>query len=166
MWRSESSCPGSLSSRQLLRAPRDQRDVAAAGLLGRAVALVDPQAVERPALLAELADALRESGDIDRAAAAVGELEAVAESRRDRTLEALALVCRHRVLLMTSSTFDAARLEQEAIGATEVFEQAGDERLLAKVWELRGVEAWFQCRAGVAELRMPTLKARRVADHQ
>ena len=88
---------------------------------------------------------------MERAAAVVGELEAVAETRRDRTLEALALVCRHRLVLMTSSTFDAQRLEQEAIGATEVFEQAGDERLLAKVWELRGVEAWFQCRAGVAE---------------
>jgi len=151
----ESSSLAARAAERLARAGRNAYlggdAPAAAGLLGRAVALVDPQAVERPALLAELADALRESGDIDRAAAAVGELEAVAESRRDRTLEALALVCRHRVLLMTSSTFDAARLEQEAIGATEVFEQAGDERLLAKVWELRGVEAWFQCRAGVAE---------------
>jgi DNA-binding SARP family transcriptional activator len=123
---------------------------AAAGLLGRAVALVEPRAAERPALLAELADALRESGDLERASAVVGELEAVAESRRDRVIEALALVCRHRLLLMTSP-FDVERLEQEAIAATEVFENEDDDRLLAKVWELRAVEAWFRCRAGTAE---------------
>ncbi|MFN2627375.1 MAG: BTAD domain-containing putative transcriptional regulator [Gaiellaceae bacterium] len=142
-------------------------DVAAAvGLLTRAVALLGPTARERVALLAELVEALRESGDFPRAELVLGELTAAAAEQGDRVLRAYAVVSRHRLRLKTSAGPDAESFEREALDAVAAFEEADDDRLLAKAWELLAVESWFHCRAGDAEraLAKAIEHARRAGD--
>ena len=138
---------------------------AAVGLLSRAAALLEPGAAGRVELLADLGEALRETGDFDRAETVLEEVIETASAAEDRVLEARAQVIRLRLRLLTDPevTEDVVR---EAEGLVATFEQAGDDRLLAKVWELLAWAPWFRCRAAATAeaLRRAIEHARRAGD--
>jgi predicted ATPase/class 3 adenylate cyclase len=126
-------------------------DMGAAGsLLSRAQSLLEPRAPGRAQLLADLGEALRETGDFDRAENVLAEVIESASAADDRVLEARALLIRLRLRLLT----DPAASEdvvQEGRQLVETFEEAGDERLLAKAWELLAWAPWFRCRAAATD---------------
>ncbi len=138
---------------------------AAVGLLSRAVALLEPGAAGRVELLADLGEALRETGDFDQAETVLDEVIQSASAVGDRVLEARAGVIRLRLRLLTETgvTEEVAR---EAESLVTTFEQAGDDRLLAKVWELLAWAPWFRCRAAatVEALERAIEYARRAGD--
>jgi tetratricopeptide (TPR) repeat protein len=119
---------------------------AAVGLLSRAAALLEPGAAGRVELLADLGEALRETGDFERAESVLAEVIESTAAAGDRVLEARAEVIRLRLRLLTETgvTEDVVR---EAESLVQTFEEAGDDRLLAKVWELLAWAPWFRCRA-------------------
>jgi predicted ATPase/DNA-binding SARP family transcriptional activator len=138
---------------------------AAVGLLSRAAAMLEPGAAGRVELLADLGEALRETGDFERAETVLAEVIESASAAGDRVLEARAEVIRFRLRLLTEigATEEVVR---EAESLVETFEQAGDDRLLAKVWELLAWAPWFRCRAGatVEALERAIDYARRAGD--
>jgi class 3 adenylate cyclase len=138
---------------------------AAVGLLARAAALLEPGAAGRVELLADLGEALRETGDFERAEAVLDEVIETASAAGDRVLEARALVTRLRLRLLTDPEV-TEQVVREAEPLVEIFEQVGDERLLAKVWELLAWAPWFRCRAAATDeaLRRAIEYARRAGD--
>jgi predicted ATPase/DNA-binding SARP family transcriptional activator len=138
---------------------------AAVGLLSRAADLLEPAAAGRVELLADLGEALRETGDFDRAETVLGEVIESAAAAGDRVLEARAEVIRLRLRLLTE-TGVTEEVVREAETLVQTFEQAGDDRLLAKVWELLAWAPWFRCRAGatVEALERAIDYARRAGD--
>jgi DNA-binding SARP family transcriptional activator len=138
---------------------------AAVGLLSRAAELLEPGAAGRVELLADLAEALRETGDFDRAESVLEEVIQTASAAEDRVLEARALVIRLRLRLLTDPEV-TEEVVREAESLVPTFEQAGDDRLLAKVWELLAWAPWFRCRAGatVEALERAIDYARRAGD--
>ena len=137
----------------------------AASLLARAVALLEPGAAGRAQLLADLGEALRETGDFERAESVLDEVIQTASADGDRLLEARALLIRLRLRLQT----DPAASEEvvhEGERLVETFEEAGDERLLAKAWELLAWAPWFRCRAAATDeaLQRAIDYARRAGD--
>ena len=124
---------------------------AARSLLGRAAALLPVDEPHRLALLADLGDALRESGDFERAGAVL--LEAVERARSSGHVaaecHALAVHARMRLQVDTSTSTNAVLAEVDR--AIEVFERLGDERGLARAWVVRAWVPWFRCRAAAAE---------------
>jgi len=119
---------------------------AAAGLLSRAADLLPAGAAGRAELLADLGEAFRETGDFERAEAALAEVIESASAAEDRVLEGRALVIRLRLRLLTDPEM-TEEVVRETERLVETFEEAGDERLLAKAWELLAWAPWFRCRA-------------------
>jgi predicted ATPase/DNA-binding SARP family transcriptional activator len=138
---------------------------AAVGLLSRASALLEPGAAGRVELLADLGEALRETGDFERAEAVLDEVIQGASEAGDRVLEARALVIRLRLRLLTDPEV-TEEVVREAGQLVKTFEEAGDDRLLAKVWELLAWAPWFRCRAAstVEALERAIEHARRAGD--
>jgi DNA-binding SARP family transcriptional activator len=138
---------------------------AAVGLLSRAAALLEPGAAGRVELLADLGEALRETGDFERAETVLAEVIESAAAAGDRVLEARAEVIRLRLRLLTE-TGVTEEVVREAESLVQTFEEAGDDRLLAKVWELLAWAPWFRCRAGatVEALEQAIDYARRAGD--
>jgi predicted ATPase len=138
---------------------------AAVGLLSRAAALLEPGAAGRVELLADLGEALRETGDFERAETVLAEVIESAAAAGDRVLEARAEVIRLRLRLLTE-TGVTEEVVREAESLVQTFEEAGDDRLLAKVWELLAWAPWFRCRAGatVEALERAIDYARRAGD--
>ncbi|HET6641768.1 MAG TPA: BTAD domain-containing putative transcriptional regulator, partial [Gaiellaceae bacterium] len=138
---------------------------AAVGLLSRASALLEPGAAGRVELLADLGEALRETGDFERAEEVLEEVIQRAAADGDQVLEARANVIRLRLRLLTDPqlTKDVVR---EAEPLVKTFEEAGDDRLLAKAWELLAWAPWFRCRAAatVEALERAIDHARRAGD--
>ena len=86
-------------------------------------------------LLADLGEALRETGEFDRAESVLEEVIQTASAAGDDVLEARARVIRLRLRLLTDPEVTEEVVRQaEPLIAT--FEQVGDDRLLAKAWEL------------------------------
>ncbi len=138
---------------------------AAAGLLSRAADLLEPGAAGRAELLADLGEALRETGEFDRAESVLEEVIQTASAAGDDVLEARAVVIRLRLRLLTDPEVTEEVVRQaEPLIAT--FEQAGDDRLLAKAWELLAWAPWFHCRAAatVDALERAIEHARRAGD--
>jgi DNA-binding SARP family transcriptional activator len=138
---------------------------AAVGLLSRAAALLEPGAAGRVELLADLGEALRETGDFERAETVLAEVIESAAAAGDQVLEARAKVIRLRLRLLTE-TGVTEEVVREAESLVQTFEQAGDDRLLAKVWELLAWAPWFRGRAGatVEALERAIDYARRAGD--
>jgi predicted ATPase len=140
---------------------------AAVSLLSRAVDLLEPGAAGRVELLADLGEALRETGDFERAAAVLGEVVETASATDDRLLAARAEVSRLRLRLLTDPQV-TEQVVREAEPLVEVFEEAGDDRLLARVWELLAWAPWFRCRAAATQeaLSRAIEHARRAGDQR
>ena len=127
---------------------------AARSLLGRAAALLPADDPHRLALLADLGDALRETGDFEHAAAVL--LEAVERARATGNVaaecHAVAVRARMRLQVDTSARTNAVLAELEH--AIEVFDRLGDERGLARAWAVRSWVPWFRCQAAAAEVAL------------
>ena len=138
---------------------------AAVGLLSRASALLEPGAAGRVELLADLGEALRETGDFERAETVLEEVIQGASEAGDRVLKARALVIRLRLRLLTDPEV-TEEVVRQAEPLVKTFEEAGDDRLLAKVWELLAWAPWFRCRAAstVEALERAIEHARRAGD--
>ncbi len=137
---------------------------AAVGLLSRGAALLGPGAPDRAELLVDLGEALRETGDFDRAESVLAESADAAAG--DAALESAARVARLRLQLTTDPAIKTDELLSEAKRAVEVFVRLGDERRLAKAWELLAWVPWFRCRAAEAgqALQRAIVHARRAGD--
>ena len=138
---------------------------AAATLLSRGAALLEPGAPGRAELLADLGEALRETGDFERAESVLAEVIEAASAADDRLLEARALLIRLRLRLQTNPA-ESDEIAAEGRRLVETFEEAGDERLLAKAWEVLAWPPWFRCRAAEADeaLQRAIRYARRAGD--
>ncbi|HEY3184973.1 MAG TPA: BTAD domain-containing putative transcriptional regulator [Gaiellaceae bacterium] len=124
---------------------------ATVGFLSRAVALPDTKASVRIELLVDLGDALRERGDHARAGSVLVEAAEAASSSGDRALEAHVGIARLRLQLQTDPELKTDDVLRRAKHAVRIFDEAGDERRLAKAWELLAWVPWFRCRAADAE---------------
>jgi DNA-binding SARP family transcriptional activator len=123
----------------------------AVNLLSRAGRLMNEGAPERPELMADLAEALRETGDFTQAEEALAEVAEAATASGDRALATYAHMVRLRLQVAADPEVDTEELERDARRAVEVFEELGDERRLAKAWELLAWALWMRCQAGATE---------------
>ena len=117
----------------------ERRDMNAAGdLLGRATVLLPPDAAERRSSLLALAEALAETGELQRAEAALDEAERLAAEAGDEGGVAHAVI--QRLFLLEST--DPKRLTEDAeLGAQRSIrklEELGDDLGLARAWLLVG----------------------------
>src|ERR671931_504439 len=106
---------------------------AAANLLERAAALLEPGDPQRLALLPDLGEALVDTGDFTRAEEVLRDAEAAGDER-------LAEEGRLSLLLVRLFGADPERwaeeVERETARAIPIFEAAGDDRALAKAWRV------------------------------
>jgi DNA-binding SARP family transcriptional activator len=139
---------------------------AAVSLLSRAADLLDAHDPERLALLPELGEALRESGEYARADAVLTEAVDGARRAGDRVLEAYARIIELRMRVQTDPQLHVDELQREAERAVLVFEEAEDERRLAKAWELIAWGWWIRCQAHATDeaLERSLAYARRSGD--
>jgi tetratricopeptide (TPR) repeat protein len=124
---------------------------ATVGLLSRAVALPETKASVRIEVLVDLGDALRERGDHAKAESVLVEAAEAASSSGDRVLEAHVGIARLRLQLQTDPEIKTDDVLRRAQLAVRIFDEVGDERKLAKAWELLAWVPWFRCRAADAE---------------
>jgi class 3 adenylate cyclase/tetratricopeptide (TPR) repeat protein len=110
---------------------------AAASLLGRAAALLEPDDPSRLALLPDLGEALIDAGKFARAQKVLDDAVARAESVGDKRLAAEASLSRLLLGFFGADLegYDKA-VERETALAIPIFEAAGDERALAKAWRV------------------------------
>ena len=126
--------------------------VAAANLLGRAVAVGPTRGTDRARVLYDLGDAFAWAGQARQAFAAFEEAAEIASETGDRSLERLARIRRSATQMLTDphgKPTEAIRSEMEE--AVRFFEELGDDAALATVWtELAQIE-WMPCRYERAE---------------
>jgi ATP/maltotriose-dependent transcriptional regulator MalT len=137
-------------------------------LLVRAADALDPAAPGRLELLADLAEALRDSGAFGRAQEVAAEVAADAAAAGDRRLEAQATIIRLRSQLQTDPNVDVDAVGVEATRAVAVFETARDDARLAKTWELLAWAPWRHGQVGAVEtaLKRAIHHARRADDRR
>src|SRR5438128_1222978 len=110
---------------------------AAASLLERAAALLDPDDPHRLALLPDLGEALIDTGDFARAEAVLDDAVSRAEAAGDERLTEEARLSRLLVRYFgTDPESWAEEVERATARAIAVFEEAGDDAALAKAWRL------------------------------
>jgi class 3 adenylate cyclase/tetratricopeptide (TPR) repeat protein len=124
---------------------------AAAGLLRRAVTLLESDPVGRLELLPELGKALRYSGDAPAAGRVLTEAAGLAATTGDARLEARVAVESAFLTLYTDPEAEAAGAIGTAELAAATFAEHGDELGLAKSWNLVGVANWHLCRAAAMD---------------
>ena len=129
-------------SRALAR--HDMRAVA--NLLGRAEALLDPSDPARLGLLPDLSFALWEGGLIEEATALTSEFRTLAEDLGDAELIAYATLSHWWLLSELERPFHLAR--SDAQDAIRVFEASGNERGLARAWQVIASLEWDLGQAG------------------
>jgi DNA-binding SARP family transcriptional activator len=138
----------------------------AARLLTRAAALFEAGAPGRVELLVDLGEALREGGELEQAAVVLADAAADPGTADDAALDAQVRIGRLRLQSQVDPEIDTEELSREARHAIEVFERLGDDRRLAKAWELLAWAPWFRCRAAEADaaLERAIAYARRAGD--
>jgi tetratricopeptide (TPR) repeat protein len=109
---------------------------AAASLLTRAVALLPDAEPFRLELLPELAEALIEEGEFDRAVTVLDGAAEIAERVGDERLACRAGLERFAVDLYRSESGGSAAAISETEHAIAVFDRAGDQAGLARAWRL------------------------------
>jgi predicted ATPase/DNA-binding SARP family transcriptional activator len=134
-----------------LRAHAREDIPAEIALLSRAVELLPAHDRRRLALLPDLGEALREAGDFSRAKPILDEAERLASAAADRGLAAYARVIRLRLEMQTDPDFSVDEVEGAARDAVADLEARGDDRRLAKGWELRALLPYLRCDAQEAE---------------
>ena len=138
---------------QAAHARRDMH--AAVNLLGRAADLV-PGQPRRPALLAELGDALHASGEIERARSVLEEAASLATAAGDGHVEWLARIELAATQLDTESG-DPEAAFREGMAAIAAREPADDHDVLARAWDL--IATTHNWRSQAAEWQRASEKA-------
>jgi class 3 adenylate cyclase len=124
---------------------------AAAGLLRRAVSLLEGNPAARLELLPELSKALRYSGDAPAGGRVLTEAAELAATTRDARLEARVSVESALFSLYTDSDVEAREVIGVAEQAAVVFAQHDDQVGLARASNLVGHANWYLCRAAAME---------------
>ena len=119
---------------------------AVANLLGRAEALLDPSDPARLALLPDLSFALWEGGLTEEATVLTSEFRTLAEDLGDAELIAYATLSHWWLLSELERPFHLARSDAE--DAIQVFEASGNERGLARAWQVIASLEWDLGQAG------------------
>jgi DNA-binding SARP family transcriptional activator len=123
----------------------------AVSLLGRASGLLDPDHPARAETLAELGEALRDAGDLERAETTLSEAIEAAARSGDAAAEARALAVRWQVRLQTDPLVSFEEVAS-AIGATmDRLLELGHERGLAKAWVSLAEVPWLRGQAAASE---------------
>jgi predicted ATPase len=124
----------------------DRPDMAAGtNLLGRAVALLEPHDPRRVALLPALAFALWDTGRLEEARATIAQAEELAATLDDPVAAAHASVARWSLPKVDAERGSAW---DEVNAAIRVFESTGDERGLARAWNIVTGIHWVQGQGG------------------
>ena len=124
----------------------DRPDMAAAAnLLGRAAALLEPDEPRRLAILPTLAYALWDTGRLDESTATIAEAEQRSKAFDDQVVAADAAVARWS---LGAAASEGRSARDDADAAIRVFESAGDERGLARAWNLIAGIHWEQGQGG------------------
>jgi class 3 adenylate cyclase/tetratricopeptide (TPR) repeat protein len=119
---------------------------AAATLLRRAAALLEPADPERLEMLPELVEATGEMGDLSAAREYVDEALGLSENLADERLRAYVTLANLEWRIFAESAA-AAELFPEVERLISVLEAAGDDRGLARAWRLVSQLRLIQCRA-------------------
>jgi DNA-binding SARP family transcriptional activator len=127
---------------------------AAVALLTRAVALHEPRDRTRLELLADLGEAVRESGDYVRAEAVLADAIDSAHEAGERGREEYARLVRLRMRVQTDPTLGAADLLAGGKRAIDFFGGLADDHSLGKAWELVAWGRWLECRAAETEIAL------------
>jgi len=141
---------------------------AAVGLLVRAVELLEPSSAARAEVLTDLGEALRETGEFARARSVLHEAKEIAVANGDPAAAAHARLIELRARAQVDPAVTPDEFDRLGAEAIELFEQAGDERRLAKAWFVRAWGPWVQGRVTEAEgaLRRAIEHARRAGDER
>lgn len=123
---------------------------AAINLLSRAVSLMEARDPKRVELLVDLAEALAEGAQVDRARQVLRQAADSAEALADDRLAAHVLTGRWFVKASEGAS-DVERAEADGLRAVEVFRRHGDDLGLARAWGLVGSARWWTGRAAAAE---------------
>ena len=139
---------------------------AAVSLLGRAAALHEPQDGARLELLADLGEAVRESGDYARAEEVLAEAIESAAETGDEARGEYARLIRLRMRVQTDPGLAADDLLAGARRAIDFFGGPGDDRSLGKAWELLAWGRWLRCQAAETQeaLQRSLVHAERAGD--
>jgi class 3 adenylate cyclase/tetratricopeptide (TPR) repeat protein len=124
---------------------------AAAGLLGRAAAVLPDEDEERPWLLIRSGEARLELGEFDQAASRFDEVIDLAGRRSDTALEATARIERLRLAYVTDSAGSDTDVSSQVHAAIPVLEAATADAGLARAWRLLTLIAAAATRWGDAE---------------
>ncbi len=124
---------------------------AASKLLGRAVALLPETNSERIELQCDLAEALLDLGELERAQLVAAEAIAAAGLLGDQRLVAVANLVQLLVRFVTDSAGWSDAVTREAERAVPVLEEVGDHAGLARAWRLIGSVHGTACRYADAE---------------
>jgi class 3 adenylate cyclase len=117
---------------------------ATVNLLGRAVALLQAESVERAALLCELGVAQRWAGELELAETTFA--DAIAAASRDPRIALRAKIELAHARLFRDPAHGADELLELAEHAIPVFEELGDDRALGRTWRHIGyVRGGMQC---------------------
>jgi DNA-binding SARP family transcriptional activator len=139
--------------------------IAAENLLSRAASLL-PTA--RPALLTDLGEVLRETGDFERAETVLAEAVEAASALGDRAGEVHARLIWLRLRMQVDPAVRSDDLIRVAEEAISIFEELGDERRLAKAWFTLAWAPWVKGSVAQAEkaLERAIEVARRAGDER
>jgi class 3 adenylate cyclase len=121
---------------------------AAANLLERAVALLEPDSGARLDALLDLVTALFDAGDLTRATETADAAVDAARSRGDRRRELHALIKRESLVVQADPEGSGASIATVADEAIRGFEELGDDLGLARAWQLRSQLGLMRCRFG------------------
>lgn len=124
---------------------------AAVKLLTRAVSLLPEHGRERAELLPQLAFALFETGDLTALQDVVDETTETAKASGDPSLEAYASILGLWIRLSWNPEGWAEAAETEAMKALRAFDDAGDDRGIAKAWALLGLVELERAQFAAAE---------------
>jgi predicted ATPase/class 3 adenylate cyclase len=109
----------------------------AINLLTRATALLPTYDVRRPQFLLTMADALSETGELEREGAVLQEAMDLAAALEDRPLEARARMARARWRSVVDPAATLDDVSREVDRAIPILEEVGDELGLATAWRVR-----------------------------
>ncbi len=111
---------------------------AAANLLRRATSLSDSEVPDRPTLLLDLGDALKEAGDLTGARSSFADAVEAAQGSGDLAVEAMAGLALVEIRLSTDPGAGVDDLHRTAAEAILKFEELRDDRGLARAWRAMG----------------------------
>jgi class 3 adenylate cyclase/tetratricopeptide (TPR) repeat protein len=120
-------------------------------LLDRAVSLLPESDTKRTELMGDLAIALSQNGQYARAAGVLDDTIAAAAAAGDDCLAARLTVEREVVQLEIEPGRTIAEARRRADTAIETLRRLGDDRGLARGWQLIGTDFWSRCLATEAE---------------